>query len=421
MSRKTIRIFVVLALTAICGIVVMQVFWFKQAFNQTEQEFNRSLNIALNETVKGVLRYNNTHTVPGDPVKQLDKNYYAVMVNDRINADVLEHYLRTTFKKFNIRQSFEYRIFDCANAEIVYGGFVEGEDTREEVKPRNLPEWNKDNYYFTVYFPHKTTGIIGGMTLWLFSSAVLLVVLIFFAYSLFVILKQRRYSEVQRDFINNMTHEIKTPVSIISVSAETLKNPDILATPQRLVNYATIILEEANRLKTQVERVLSLTGTESTIRLTSETFSMNELVVELTNNIVENTSHKKVHLTLNLNAMQSVVYGDKFHLSNLISNLLDNAIKYSNEPVELIVSSVNKNRHIEISIQDNGIGIAKEHLKKVFDKFYRVPTGNVHNVKGFGIGLNYVQLIAKLHKGLVRVESESGKGSTFILTLPLAK
>lgn len=421
MSRKTIRIFVVLALTSICGIVLMQVYWFKQAFDQTEQEFNRSLNIALNETVRGVLSYNNTHTAPTDPVKQLDKNYYAVMVNDRINADVLEHYLRTTFKKFNIRQSFEYRIFDCANEEIVFGGFVEGEDIKEEVKPRNLPEWNKDNYYFTVYFPHKTTGIISGMTLWLFSSAVLLVVLVFFAYSLFVILKQRRYSEVQRDFINNMTHEIKTPVSIISVSAETLKNPEIMATPQRLVNYATIIQEEANRLRTQVERVLSLTGTESTVRLTSETFDINELVADITHNIVENTRHKTINLELDMQASHAQVYGDKFHMSNVISNLLDNAIKYSNDPVMLRVSSVNKNKHIEIAIHDNGIGISKEHQKKIFDKFYRVPTGNVHNVKGFGIGLNYVQLIVRLHKGIVKVESEPEKGSTFILILPLAR
>lgn len=420
MSGKTIRIFVVLAITAICGIVVMQVYWFKQAFDQTEQEFNRSLNLALNETVKGVLRYNNTHTVPADPVKKLDNNYYAVMVNDRINAEVLEHYLRVTFKKFNIRQSFEYRIFDCTNEQMVFGGFIEGEDTREDIKPRSLPRWDRDNYYFTVYFPHKTTGLISGMSLWLFSSAVLLVVLIFFAYSLFVILKQKRYSEVQRDFINNMTHEIKTPVSIISVSAETLRDP-AMVTPQRLINYATIILEEANRLKIQVDRVLSLTGTESTIRLKCEALNIHELITDLATNIAVNTKHKAVKLTFDLQAPQPVIHADRSYIENLISNLLDNAIKYSSDPLELVISSVNKHKTIAVTFADNGIGIDKEHIKRIFDKFYRVPTGNVHNVKGFGIGLNYVQLIAKLHRGTVKVESEPGKGSSFILILPLAK
>jgi two-component system phosphate regulon sensor histidine kinase PhoR len=125
MSGKTIRIFVVLAIVSIAGIVLMQVYWFKQAFDKTEYEFDRNLNIALNETVKGVLRYNNTLTVPPDPVKRLGQNYYAVMVNDKIHADVLEHYLRTSFQKFNIRQSFEYRIFDCAHEQMVYGGFIE--------------------------------------------------------------------------------------------------------------------------------------------------------------------------------------------------------------------------------------------------------------------------------------------------------
>jgi two-component system, OmpR family, phosphate regulon sensor histidine kinase PhoR len=421
MSGKNIRIFVVLAVISIIGIVVMQVYWFKKAFDKTENEFNKNLNIALNETVKGVLNYNNTFEIPVDPVKQLDENYFAVMVNDQINADVLEHYLRSEFIKFNIRQSFEYRIFDCANEQMVYGGFVEGEDNQEELKSRKLPVWNGDNYYFTVYFPHKAAGIVGGMTLWFFSSAVLLVVLIFFAYSLFVILQQKRFSEVQRDFINNMTHEIKTPVSIISVSAETIKDPSMIETPHRLINYATIILHEANRLKTQVERVLSLTGSESTIRLNNERFDIHQLIIEFTNNFLENTKHKEINLTFNLNAGYSFIHADRFYISNLISNLLDNAVKYSNDSIELTISSENKGKMIEIVFSDNGIGIDKEHVKKIFDKFYRVPTGNVHNVKGFGIGLNYVQLITRLHKGSIKVLSEPGKGSSFILTLPLAK
>lgn len=421
MRGRTIKIFVILAITSICGIVLVQVYWFKKAFDKTEEEFNKNLNIALNETVKGVLQYNNTPNLPPDPVKQVEKNYFAVMVNDRINADVLEYYLKTEFNRFNITQGFEYRIFDCAHEHMVYGGFVGGDDkgSMEGMRTRSLPVLDEDNYYFTVYFPYKTAGLVSGMSLWLFSSGVLLLVVVFFAYSLFVILKQKRFSEVQRDFINNMTHEIKTPVAIISASAETLKDPRMPSTPLRLVNYATIILDEANRLQMQVERVLSLAGRETMIRLNREYLDVQELLKEVVDNILANTEHKKIRVVFRLEATQSMVYADRFYLSNLFSNLLDNAIKYSGEELELMISSENKGRTISLNFSDNGIGISREHQKRIFDKFYRVPTGNVHNVKGFGIGLNYVQLIARLHKGSVKVWSGPGKGSSFIVTLPV--
>jgi two-component system, OmpR family, phosphate regulon sensor histidine kinase PhoR len=420
MSGKTIRIFVLLALLSIAGIVVTQVYWFKKAFDNTENEFNKNLHIALNETVKGVLHYNHTYSIPSDPVKQISQNYFAVMVNDKINADVLEYYLRTEFTKFNIRQSFEYRIFDCANEQMVYGGYIEGNDNKNDVKQRDLPQWKGDNYYFTIYFPHKVAGIIGGMNLWIYSSLVLLIVVLFFSYSLFVILKQKRLSEVQRDFINNMTHEIKTPVSIITVSAETLKDPAIAKDPQRLLSYSTIILDEANRLKANVERVLSITGKEDSIKQNKEKLNLHDLITSTANKINENVTHKRVSLGFSFEATNFVVFADPFHVSNMVSNLIDNAVKYSNDPVAIQINSTNpEGNKIQITFTDNGIGISKEHIKRIFDKFYRVPTGNIHNVKGFGIGLNYVQLIARSHKGTIKVLSEEGKGSSFILTLPV--
>lgn len=420
MTRRTIRIFVVLSLASVLGIVIMQVYWFKKAFDNSEREFNNNLNIALKEVVRSILKYNNTASFPGDPVRQLDHNYYAVMVNDQINADVLEHYLRVAFDKFNVRQSFEYSIYDCANEKVVYGGYVEGNDESASAGTGKLPEWQGENYYFTVYFPHQTAGILGQMNLWIFSSAVLLVVVIFFSYSLFVILKQRRLSEIQRDFINNMTHEIKTPVSIISVSAETLKDPAIVEHPQRLLNYATIIMDEASRLKNQVERVLSVADDQHRMELKQEEIDMHALIREVTDKIVCNISTKDVALTYHLEATKYTVKGDRLHLANLISNLVDNAIKYGKEKVRIDMRSASGGREFELAVADDGIGIDKADQKKIFEKFYRVPTGNLHNVKGFGIGLNYVQIIARMHKGSVKVSSVPGQGSVFSIILPLA-
>lgn len=420
MRNRTIKTFVVLAIISILGIIVTQVFWFKQAFDKTEQEFNRSLDIALTQTLKGILLYNNSSALPVNPIEKLDHNYYAVMVNDQINADVLEHYLINEFDKLNIHQSFEYRIFDCKNEQLVYGGYVEGRYSKDvETVQRNLPVWKPDNYYFTVYFPNKTLDIVSGMTLWLFSSFVLFTVLIFFAYSLFVILKQKRLSEIQKDFINNMTHEIKTPVSIISASAETIRNPSIIEQPQRLLTYANIIIEESNRLKLQVERVLALADSNRTIKLNIEKINFEELSKTIVESICDKESPKPI-IEFQFNANKPFVMGDEVYLSNLISNIIDNAIKYSKGELNLSIKTYNENNHFIIKFTDNGLGISKEHLPKIFDKFYRVPTGNRHDVKGFGIGLNYVKLIAKLHKAKVKVESELNVGTTFTIIFPNA-
>ncbi len=421
MRRRTISIFVLLALISILGIVIIQLYWFTKAYESKEQEFDKNINIALKEVVKGILKYNNVSGIPIDPVKQLKPNYYAVMVNDQINAEVLEHYLQTEFKKFNIKQGFEYSIYDCTNKQIVFGGYVDGEDSYKPVDKTNLPQWKADNYYFTIYFPHKTSVIVGQMALWLYSSAIVLIIVIFFSYSLFVILKQRKLSEIQRDFINNMAHEIRTPLTTIAISAQTLKDPAISNNPQRLLNYSTIITDEANKLKNQVERVLSIADSETKLQLNFEKFDVHELINQIATQLINNNTIKKITYNFTPNATHFMLNSDQLHIGNLIANLIDNAIKYSNDEVTLNITTVNKNNNaITIQISDTGFGISKENQKKIFDKFYRVPTGNVHNTKGFGIGLNYVYLITKAHKGTIKVQSELTKGTQFILTLPLA-
>lgn len=421
MSSKTIRIFVVLALISILGIMLTQFFWFKKASDNHEREFKKNLNIALKEVVKGILKYNNTRGFPPDPVKQVDENTYIVMVNDQINSAVLEHYLVTEFKKFNINQSFEFSIYDCANQKMVEGRYVEGQKESVLVQSKNLPGFKRDNYYFTVYFPHMKSSLFWQMDVWLFSTAVLLIVVVFFGYSLFVILRQKRLSEIQRDFINNMTHEIRTPISTIAISAETLKSPDIIQTPQRLLNYATIIQDEAIKLKTQVERVLSVADNESKIKLYFEKFDLHALIKSVSEQMIMNDKGKKVELVLDFQAQNSIIKADKLHISNLITNLIDNSMKYSYDEVVITIHTANtKENKLEISFSDNGIGISKEHQKRIFDKFYRVPKGNIHDVKGFGIGLNFVMLITKMHNGSIKVISALNQGTMFKLILPQA-
>lgn len=421
MKRRTLSIFLLLALTSIMGIVVIQIYWFSKAYENNEQEFDTNVNIALKEVVKGILKYNNITNMPVDPVKQLKPNYYAVMVNDQINAEVLEHYLQTELKKFNIKQGFEYSIYDCSNKKIMYGGYVDGEGSDEPVDKTNWPQWKADNYYFTVYFPHKTIGIVGQMALWLYSSAIILIIVIFFSYSLFVILKQKRLSEIQRDFINNMAHEIRTPLTTISISAQTLKDPQILESPQRLLNYSTIIIDEASKLKNHIERVLSIAESESKLKLNLEKFDLHEMIQKISTQLIHNNTHKNIQLHFAPETSHQSIVADKLHIGNMISNIIDNSIKYSAPDLTININIFHKTpQTISIHFTDNGFGISKENQKKIFDKFYRVPTGNVHNTKGFGIGLNYAILIAKAHKGNITVSSELNKGTTFIVNLPIA-
>jgi Signal transduction histidine kinase len=291
--------------------------------------------------------------------------------------------------------------------------------TLEDPPNSYLAKWENEPYYFGVLFPNKSTSIISRMGMWIFSSLVLLLVIGFFAFTVWVIFEQKRLAEVQRDFINNMTHEFKTPISTISISAGVLKNPSIINNPQRLTMYAGIIQEEANRLKNQVERVLQMaTVDEERIRINRETVDIHNIILKAVKNVQPLLQEKNGNINYQLNAGLHHISGDPLHLTNIIYNLLDNAVKYCNKQPYITISTQNKGKGITISITDNGIGIEKEHLKKIFDKFYRVPTGNVHDVKGFGLGLSYVGIVVRTHRGKLNVSSEVGRGTTFEIQLP---
>jgi two-component system, OmpR family, phosphate regulon sensor histidine kinase PhoR len=282
-----------------------------------------------------------------------------------------------------------------------------------------LPALKMDGYYFGVRFPKIEANLISQMGIWGFSSIVMLVVIFFFVYTLFVILKQRRLSEVQKDFINNMTHEFKTPLSTIAISTGVLKDPSIIQNPERLLSYATIIENESHRLKQQVERVLQMARLEkSDIGLKKEKCDIHELINDAVKNNSIALNDKQGAIKLELQAKSSIALVDKLHFTNVINNLLDNAIKYSQVAPEILITTANQAGYLQLCVKDNGIGISKENQQKIFHRFYRVPTGNLHDVKGFGLGLNYVKLIVEAHKGKINVESEMGKGSFFNVLLP---
>lgn len=281
-----------------------------------------------------------------------------------------------------------------------------------------MPKYSDYIYYFGVNFPSKANALVGDMGLWIIFSAIFMVSLIFFAYAIFVILRQKRLSELQKDFINNMTHEFKTPISSINISADVILNPEIVKDPERLQNYGAIIKQENRRLNNQVEKVLQIARIEkSGFELKNEVLDLNAIIGEVAANCkTSNGDGLQIQSQLDTNVGE--VVADRLHLTNILYNLIDNAIKYADGLPVINIETQLKDNQIRVSIQDNGIGISKEYQKKVFHKFFRVPTGNVHNVKGFGLGLYYVKNICHAHRWNIYLKSEINKGSTFVIEIP---
>ncbi len=242
----------------------------------------------------------------------------------------------------------------------------------------------------------------------------------FFVYSLMLIFKQKRLSEIQNDFINNMTHEFKTPISTISISSEVLMKPEIINTPERLLSYAAIIRKEAARLKKNVDTVLQTANIAQKIdKLNFEEVEVHELLEDLSISCEPLFKEKNGELIINLNAKNTLIKADRLHFTNVIHNLIDNGMKYCERSPVIIITTENSGNDLIISIKDNGIGIADRDQKQVFNKFFRVHTGDIHDVKGFGLGLYYVKEMVEGHKGKIELKSKIGEGSEFKLIVPL--
>lgn len=423
MNRKTIRIIIFLATLSLIGIVTTQIFWVREAYNLQEKQFNERVRMALNNVTNELLSINKDEAELFNPVKQVTSNYYVTLINDTVNPYLLENLLKNEFTERNIKIDFEYVIYDCFTDSIVFGDYVSIDNQEQDhlqSKSYNMI-WDRDGHYFGVYFPSKQSYIINEMGIWLFSSSIILIIIIFFAYTISVILKQKRLSEIKNDFINNITHEFKTPISTISLSAEVLLDENISEEPERLSNYARIIKEENNRLKNQVDKVLQLaTLDKNKLKLENESIDLHELITSSVKSFGLIVREREGEILCKLNADKHNFFGDRIHITNTLHNLIDNAIKYSANKPKIEVATNYHKGFIEISVKDNGIGVSKEGQKYIFEKFYRAPTNDVHDVKGFGLGLNYVKTIVEAYNGSVKLISKEGEGSTFVIKLPLS-
>jgi two-component system phosphate regulon sensor histidine kinase PhoR len=418
MTRQSIRLILLLASISLIGLGLVQWYWLNKAFDQKEQEFNESVTNALTSTAQRMLDYNQNKTKLLDPVKQESDDYFLVRVDDVIDAGLLEIFLREEFQKRRVNLDYEYGIYDCSTDRMVYGNFVSQSPDSDRPPSSDLPKWKNQNYYFGIRFPSLGSNLVSQMGIWLFSTGVLAFVAVFMIIAMIMILKQKRLSEIQKDFINNMTHEFKTPLSSILASEETLRN--MLAAEgkptDRVLRYLGIIHTEGKRLQSQVEAVLKMTNFETT-RLRKEKLDLVDLVRKLAEAQEPALQAVQGKLELQMPEEPIWIWGDALHLTNVFSNLIDNALKYNQGKPEIHISVQPTGQNVMIKVNDKGLGIPKESLPRIFDKFYRVPTGNVHNVKGFGLGLYYVKSVVLAHGGRIQAQSQPGQGTEITFSL----
>jgi two-component system, OmpR family, phosphate regulon sensor histidine kinase PhoR len=411
----------VLGIITITGIILFQVFWVLKTFDLKEKQFNQTISIALFNVAERLAAFNNTVLPNESPVQQVSSTYFVVNVNSIIDAKILQNFLKTEFQYRDITIDYEYAIYDCTDDKMVYGEYVSNTPGKaEKYKSEVLPKYNKYLYYFGINFPTKTMYIVSNLDIWLISSLILLLTCIFFGYTIYTILKQSRLTEVQKDFINNITHEFKTPISTIAISSGVLLKPSIINEPERLHQYATIIQEQNKRLEKHVEDVLQIAMSErSKVKLVKEPVDLHGLLKQTSDSFIVSTEGKITKIELNLNASNPIISADRSQLTNVIYNLLDNAFKYSKDQLTIRISTETVERFVILTIEDNGIGINKKYIKKVFNKFYRVPSDSIHAVKGFGLGLSYVENIVKAHHWDIQLKSRENEGSKFIIKIPV--
>jgi two-component system phosphate regulon sensor histidine kinase PhoR len=345
-------------------------------------------------------------------------------VHTRIDTAALDSLLRSEFHNKGIFTTYKFGIIRPNRLNLPVNASDEdnvmqlvSSKYRTNLSPQNV---FAEPRYLSVFFPNEKHYILRQMWTMLLLSVFLMCVLIYsFYFTVSTILTQKKLSDIKNDFINNMTHEFKTPIATISLACEVLNDNTVEKSPEKMNNYVRVIDEENKRLGALVENVLRTAILDKgELKLKISDINLHEVIEQAIGNIRLQVERQEGTISTRLLAEKPVVPVDKVHFTNVIYNLVDNALKYSSEKPEILVSTRNTKEGILISVKDNGIGISSENQKKIFEKLFRVPTGNIHNVKGFGLGLSYVKAIVEKHGGTIRVESVLGEGSEFIIFLP---
>ncbi len=416
MKTKNLNIIIVLGLVATIGILIAQLLWTKEAFNLEEKKFSQKTHIALLEVVKKLYLGTNSELPAENPIKKVSNDYYIVNVENDFQPEILEYYLKTEFSKSNINTDFEYAMYNCQSDEMVYGNYISYSNKKTLKSGINFPKHQNLVYYFAVRFPNETSYLMSSLRFWFVLSIALIIILLVYVYSIYTIIQQKKYSELQRDFINNMTHEFKTPLSSILLASSFLNKQEIIKSDEKLHNYTEIIIGQSKKLNNHIEKVLNIAKSDET------SLALNKkeiMLLPILNEVIENMKLKHENLIVTIsNNKEYYILADEFHFTNIVHNLIDNSIKYCNENPVINISVLEEKSSIILEFKDNGIGVSNKNISFIFDKFYRVIDKKSNEVNGFGLGLYYVKNICRQHHWKITAKNNLDKGITIAIAIP---
>jgi two-component system phosphate regulon sensor histidine kinase PhoR len=471
MNKNLINLIIVVVSFVLLSLTAVQLYWVRNAISIERANFENSVNSAVNKVVDQLEKLKTIKTINQstaskmqmqDFLKSIDSINQELATNmqnvsgiedfekiirktelaqqvinemikvneefdieQHLDPEVLDSLLKKEIADHGIKTKFEYGVFSTKKEVMIidesgkYADELLDEGLIFTLYPLELTDTPN---YLMIYFPYEIRYLLKQMASIIFISLILIVIiLMLFIYVIKVIVWQKRLSEMKSDFINNMTHEIKTPISTISLACEALRDSEIKKNQMLADNYLKVINDENNRLGGIAEKILQAAAIEKeNFKLKREKVNIHDLINNVINNIGIQVEVKDGEINTNYQATRATVSCDKMHMTSVITNLIDNANKYTPRKPLITILSENYMEGIKICISDNGVGISKENQRKIFDKLYRVPTGNVHDVKGFGLGLSYVKTIVELHGGKITVNSELKKGSEFCIFLPFS-
>jgi two-component system phosphate regulon sensor histidine kinase PhoR len=414
---KALRLVILISTLLVAIIITVQLVWLQKVYFFEAKQFN----INISKSIKGLYEDMPLTKEPISVEKLIENpsnDIYLIKVDHTINMDTLVKNLSNELVDFGIFTVCKIAFFDSYAQKYSIEKHIDLPDAYHLSSNHDIPVFERNYPYVIMYFPHRGEYIIRQMFFWIVTSSTLLLVLICFGASIFYLYRQKFLNEIQKDFVNNFTHEFKTPLSVIKIAGDVLSQTNITQNPDKLKKYAAIITEQTVHLQQQVQRLLEIAFTEQrNLQLVKEKFDVNELIQNAINDMQPLIEEKNVVIHTSFTTSDPIIYADRSHLFLVIINLIENAIKYAHKPI-IEISTYRKEHHFNIAIKDNGIGISKEDQKKIFERFYRVTDGNLHQNKGFGLGLHFVKKIIDAHFGDIEVDSTLGKGSIFIIKIP---
>jgi two-component system phosphate regulon sensor histidine kinase PhoR len=410
MKLSRFNIVIIIGFLAIVGVIIMQLFLINNAHKLAKKDTEDKIFFALQDVLEKLYKDNLTGLLVSNQVEKVSGNYFTVNVNYEFENTILEHYLISEFEKNNLDVDFEYAVYNCSSDKMAFSNHINSNGKKEPIKcPSCFTKNPKYTYYFAIRFPDIEQNYFKNLNQYWIFTTVLFLVLIIYVYSVVLMLKQKKYTELQKDFINNMSHEFKTPLASILIASNYVKEQNEIKDNPKLKKYNQIVVNQTNKLNEHIEKILYVAKTESKQMLIDKSKFELRPVLELVKDNIQLKYDKEIDIDV-ITTKKYVLKADEFHVYNILFNLVDNAVKYSglSPKIEVVVAEINQ--QLSIQIKDNGCGIPTKDLPFVFDKFYRVTRQDIKNIEGFGIGLSYVKKICDLHRWKITIANNTDKG-----------